>query len=316
MSIKVALVLSVILQFSAAIIAITLIKRTRTNIAWWLISIGFLLMAVRRVFEILPFYEPRNEVTANLISNWVAILISLIMLLSLIFIRRIFNIQEQIEDLRKQNEARVLSAILKTEERERKHFARELHNGLGPLLSSVKMALSTMQQSDMDRSRITGHAEQLIDESISTLKDISNKLSPHVLDNFGLHQAVMNFIDKLKSSTDPLVNFNSNLGTRRFSFNVEVVVYRVLSELITNTIKHARAKQIDIALLTEGSFLILDYSDDGVGFDEEMVRKELIGFGYSNIKSRIKSLDGTFEIITEPGAGMHIHSKIKIDTDG
>ena len=123
MSLKIALILSVVLQFAAATIAMTLIKRTRTNIAWWLISLGFLLMAIRRVFEIIQVYDPENQIGSSLLSSWTAVLISVTMLLSLVFIRRIFNIQKQIEHLRKQNETRVLSAILRTEEKERQHFA-------------------------------------------------------------------------------------------------------------------------------------------------------------------------------------------------
>jgi len=315
MPIKIALILSVILQFTAAIIAITLIKRTRTNVAWWLISIGFLLMAVRRVFELLTFYDFQHRLHNGLINSWVAILISVIMLLSLVFIRRLFNIQDQLEQLRKQNETRVLSAILKTEEKERKNFAEELHDGLGPLLSSVKMVLSSMQQENNDVKSLTSHAEHLIDESIMTLKDISNNLSPHVLTNFGLTRAIMNFIEKLKSGGDTKIDFNSNLGKKRFSFNVEVVVYRVVCELISNTVKHAKAGKVEITLRVEGPLLILNYSDNGIGFDEDQIRNEVPGFGYSNIRSRIQSLNGTFQVESKPGAGMHIISKIKIEPD-
>lgn len=108
MALKVALLLSVLLQFGAAIIALSLVKRTIKNIAWWLISLGFLMMAIRRVIEIFQIYGSPIRVNTDLLSSWTGVLISLVMLVSLIFIKRIFNIQKQIEELRKQNESRIL----------------------------------------------------------------------------------------------------------------------------------------------------------------------------------------------------------------
>jgi signal transduction histidine kinase len=143
MTLKIALILSFVLQFAAAIIAFSLTKRTRTNIAWWLISFGFLLMAIRRIFEFFQLSDPGSRLFTGMLSTWTGVLISVLMLGSLIFIKRIFNIQKRMDDLRKANESRVLSAIMRTEENERLNFAKELHDGLGPLLSSVKMAVSS-----------------------------------------------------------------------------------------------------------------------------------------------------------------------------
>lgn len=313
MPIKIALILSVLLQFGAAIIALSLVKRTRNNIAWWLISLGFLLMAIRRVIEIFQAYNTHIKFITELLSSWTGVLISVVMLFSLIFIKRIFNIQKQIEDLRKQNESRILSAILKTEEKERQYFSKELHDGLGPLLSSVKMAISTVGQDKEYNNEIVTNAEKLIDESITTLKEISNKLSPHVLTNFGLHKAIKSFINKLHITESPSIQFNCNIENKRYSFNIEVVLYRVICELLSNTLTHANAKNIYIDLIEDGKNILLKYIDDGVGFDSRQIKEGLTGLGYSNIRSRIKSLNGTFDIYTEPGEGIRVISQIKIE---
>jgi signal transduction histidine kinase len=313
MPIKIALILSVILQFNAAIIAMSLIKRTRTNIAWWLISGGFLLMAIRRLFELLQVYDSNSKLITGLLSSWTGVLISIIMLLSLIFIKRIFNIQKQIDDLRKQNEARVLSAILRTEENERQHFAKELHDGLGPLLSSIKMAVSARGYNRSTDKKVLRNEEKLIDESITTLKDISNKLSCHVLLNFGLFKAVKSFINKLQIIDSPKIILNSNIENKRFSFNIEVVLYRIICELISNTLKHANAHNIYIDLMADEKSISLRYIDDGIGFDVKEVEKELTGMGYSNIQSRIKSLNGTYNIFSRPGEGVNVDILISLD---
>ena len=316
MPIRIALVLSVILQFSAAIIALTLVKRTRTNIAWWLISGGFLLMAFRRVFEILQAYEAESKLLTGLLSSWTGVLISIIMLLSLIFIKRIFNIQAQIEELRKKNESRVLSAIIKTEETERQHFAKELHDGLGPLLSSVKMAISTIHHKGERDTEVMANTERLIDESIYTLKEISNNLSPHMLNDFGLHKAVKSFINKLPIKEGPKISLNSNIENKRFSYNIEVVLYRIICELISNTLNYAGAHNIYIDLLSDEQAISLRYIDDGIGFDAEKVEQEQTGMGYSNIRSRIRSLNGSYDMFTEPGEGVTINIRINLGRNG
>ncbi len=313
MAIKIALILSVLLQFGAAVIALSLVKRTINNIAWWLISFGFLLMAIRRGIEIFQVYNTHVKIVTDLLGSWTAVLISLVMLVSLIFIKRIFNIQKQIEDLRKQNEGRVLSAILKTEEKERQYFSKELHDGLGPLLSSIKMAVSAVGNDKVYNEKIISNAEKLIDESILTLKEISNRLSPHILKNFGLYKAVKSFINKLNIVESPTIHFNSNIEGERFSFNVEVVLYRIICELISNTLSHANANNIYIDLLKDEQYLSLKYIDDGVGFEEEKVKEEFIGLGYSNIRSRVKSLNGTLDIFTKPGEGIKVITQIKIN---
>ncbi|MDA3879446.1 MAG: histidine kinase [Prolixibacteraceae bacterium] len=312
MAIKIALILSVILQFGAAIIALSLVKRTRTNIAWWLISLAFLLMAFRRVFELFEIYNLDYKFTSQMLSSWTGVAISVIMLLSLAFVRRIFNLQKQLDQLRKQNEARVLSAIIKTEEKERQHFAKELHDGLGPLLSSVKMAISAKRNSDKTNDKVIINAEKLIEESVITLKEISNNLSPHVLNNFGLHKAIKSFIGKLNIIDNPKIKFASNIKGERFAYNIEVVLYRIVCELISNSLQHANANNIYIDILKTDHKISLEYIDDGDGFDLKENNFAKNGQGFSNIKSRIKSLNGQYNFFTSPDEGVQVKISINI----
>jgi len=314
MLIKFALILSVIIQFVAAIIALTLVKRTKTNIAWWLISIGFLLMAFRRLFEVMIVFDSNSRLLTGMLSSWTGVLISVIMLASLLFIKRIFNIQKQVDELRKQNEVKILAAIIETEENERQNFAKELHDGLGPLLSSVKMAISacSVNTNAEEAKKIILNAEKLIDESINSLKEISNKLSPHVLNNFGLLKAIKSFVAKLPLQGQPNIHIRGNIENKRFPYSIEVVMYRIVGELIVNSLKHANAHNIYIDLNLEGNILKLKYIDDGVGFDMNNPEFEQKGMGFSNILSRIRSLNGTVNFYTKPDEGLKVEVEIKI----
>jgi signal transduction histidine kinase len=309
MPIKIALILSIILQFAAAIIALSLTKRTKTNIAWWLISIGFLLMAFRRVFELFQALDKETSFITGMLSTWTGVLISILMLGSLIFIKRIFNIQKRMDELRKENESRVLSAIVRTEENERLNFSKELHDGLGPLLSSVKMAISASRRNEDPKinEEVMTNAGKLIDESIMSLKEISNKLSPHVLNNFGLKKALRSFISKLPNIESPSINLDTNIEDRRFSYNVEVVLYRVICELISNSLKHSKARNVYISLMADSQSVSLDYLDDGIGFDSNVLEMSDKGMGFANIRSRIKSLNGTFDIYTRQNEGVRVN---------
>jgi signal transduction histidine kinase len=311
---KISLILSVIIQFVAAIIAVALIKRTKNNIARWLIAMGFLVMAARLFFEVLFVFDPVNKTINSYFYSLLGVLVSLLMLFSLIFIRKIFNIQMKYDELRIERETEVLSAIMKTEENERSRFAKELHDGLGPLLSSVKMSVSTIKKqmgSDTDL-RIIENTEKLIDESIFTIKEISNNISPHILNNFGLHKALQSFVTKIQFSNNINIILNSNLNERRFSYNIEVVFYRVICEMITNTLKHASARRVTIDLFEDNDELLLEYFDDGIGFSPEKAEQLGQGMGLANMRSRINSLNGNYQITSRKGKGVYFSIKVKI----
>jgi signal transduction histidine kinase len=318
MPIIVALICAVLFQFAAAFISISLIRRTKYNISWVLISLAFLLMALRRLLKLIEVAGSGTRVLENPLDSWLAVGISILILVGLIFIKRIFNLQKRIDDLKKENEARVLSAIIRTEENERQKFAKELHDGLGPLLSSIKMSVSALfpGRAGKENQKILDNTNRLIDESVSAIKEISNKLSPHVLNNFGLHRAIVSFVEKIKLSNALSIRVSSNIENTRFDYNIEVVLYRVVCELINNTIHHADATQVTIELHADGGRLTLDYYDNGKGFDAETVLNLTSGMGYSNIQSRIRSINGTLDIKSRPEEGIRINVTIDAGRDG
>jgi signal transduction histidine kinase len=149
---------------------------------------------------------------------------------------------------------------------------------------------------------------QLIDESLMGIKEISNNLSPHVLRNFGLVNALNVFIEKVASVSEAKIHYKFDAG-QKYNEIVELTLYRVVTELINNTIKHAQAKNIYIELLQKEKKLQLIYADDGKGFDSEHIDKP--GLGILNIKSRIKSIAGKIDFDASVGKGV----KVVIETN-
>jgi signal transduction histidine kinase len=310
MELQVALIISAILQLLAFFITISLIPRTRFSIAWISISIGFLLMALRRILEVLAFFQGATPDTISTLNSLIAIIISVAMLISSIYIRKIFEVLNRIHQLRKENEAKLLSAIISTEEKERKHFSKDLHDGLGPVLSSAKMTVSAIDKEEIEpqNAELLRKIESLIDNAIKSTREISNHLTPSALDRYGLKKAIEIFIRNtvIKETID--IKITTNFEKKRFNYNIEVILYRICCELINNTLKYANADKVDILLTESDNTIEFKYNDNGIGFDLE--REENNGMGLTNIKSRVTSLNGSIDLTSTPSNGFNAHIKL------
>lgn len=310
----IALIISIALQLIAVAVALRLTKVTKYKISWILISAGFVFMAIRRVIDLFQFMQKKPIQDLNLLNDWIAVIISVLISLGVIIIPEIFSYIKKEEQARILAEKKELSAILKTEEKERKRFAKDLHDGLGPLLSTVKMSLSALVKSENNKSNleIIRNAEMVIDEAIISIKEISVNISPHILNNFGIASAVKNFTDKIQESKIINIDFKSNMFDVRMESEIEVVVYRSICELVNNTVKHANASEIKINLNFKNGLLDILYDDDGDGCNiEEILDGKTKGMGLQNVISRISSINGYVEMSSELGKGFHAYINIK-----
>lgn len=246
----------------------------------------------------------RDVDVSDLTRAWVGIVVSLSFSICVVCARLLVNYVDRVARLRQMLENRFMTALLRTEERSRASFSRELHDGLGPLLSSSKMSLSALNRANLSDSEreILQNTSAVIDEAIRSLREISNNLSPHILNDFGLVRGIKHFVDRLGTVRDTNIVFRTTLKEERFDSNVEVILYRVTCELINNSLKHAQATEIAISLEQKQGMLVLEYSDNGRGFTYSEVDSR--GMGLSNIRSRISSLNGKFDIVSSEGCGM------------
>jgi signal transduction histidine kinase len=218
----------------------------------------------------------------------------------------------------KELEQQVLTNTIETEERERKRFAQELHDGLGPLLSAAKMYLQWISQTEdkQDIPNLLNKTHLLIDEAYNTSREISHNLSPHILENFGFAVALKNFIDRSKITDYISVklcdrlkecdNCLKSIGTQK-----NTILYRAITECINNTIKHANASEINISMEHNEKELEIFYSDNGEGFDFKNGSNTNKGLGIFNMKNRIEAINGKFDLNSIPGKGTTV--KIKLD---
>ena len=244
--------------------------------------------------------------------GYLGVTVSICLSIGVMYAHKLFRYIDRLNHQRTLLNKRILTAVLRTEEKARSRFSKELHDGLGPLLSSAKMSLTALSRDEhnAEQREIIDNTTYVIEEAIRSLREISNNLSPHVLNDFGLARGVQNFIDKSVAMHDVKIRFTTNLRSERYDTDVEVILYRVICELINNSLKHAACTEVNLSLSQNGPELALDYSDNGRGFNPQAMMD--CGMGLSNIASRINSLGGMFDITSSKGKGMR--AAIRVNT--
>jgi PAS domain S-box-containing protein len=217
---------------------------------------------------------------------------------------------------RVESERQILSAIIRGEERERQRFAREMHDGLGPLLSTIKLyvnELNSASSSMEERQELIHQCNELIDDAVLATRTISNNLMPTVIHSYGLVKAVQAFCEKVNKTKQLNIEFETENIQNRFDVNLELIFFRIISELINNTIKHAQANNIRVLLVKHEKYLKLYFNDDGRGFVlDEILHAENMGMGLKNIVSRVKSINGNYQMNSSPGNGFTIQIEIQL----
>jgi len=218
---------------------------------------------------------------------------------------------------RKEIEKQVLSAIIETEEKERSRFAKDLHDGLGPLLSTIKLYVNELSSDDIEKKEkedFIKYTNELIDEAVSNTRNISNDLTPQIIDDYGLIKSIDSFCNKINAIHKLEIHFKHANIPEQLDKPIELSIFRIIIELINNTIKHANAQTIKLWLEYSNQKLILNFKDDGIGFDaNEAIKKGSSGIGLVNIVNRVNSLKGSCDFLNKQGQGASI--KIKIDIE-
>lgn len=213
--------------------------------------------------------------------------------------------EHKIKQLENEKMLLATQSVLKGEEIERRRLARDLHDGLGGLLSGVKIAFSNIKGNMILTSENVNefnHALGLLDSSITELRRVARNMLPETLLKLGLRDSISDFCAELNNINPVNIIFQFYGSFERVDPNLEINVFRVAQELVNNAIKHARAKELVVQMLQETGRLCLIVQDDGTGFD---IYKAVSakGIGLTAIKSRVDSLNGKMEMISSPGKG-------------
>ncbi len=228
-----------------------------------------------------------------------AVLISAVILILIISFFIISIVSEHRRVVRWQ-QARI-AAEINTLENERKRIADDLHDELGPLLSAIKLQINHLEPVDETETAVLEKSSEQIDSIIQRFREISYDLLPNTLVRKGLIKATEEFISKLK----PLHPLDISFSYADFTLlpEREINLYRILQEIIHNTVKHARATSLSISIQKNNKTLLLKTKDDGIGFNYSEKTQIASGLGLLSIHSRVELLGGQLLVTSQPGSG-------------
>ncbi len=219
---------------------------------------------------------------------------------------------------RKAMEHKMLSLMIETEEKERKRFAADLHDELGPILSTLKLYTDLLKKDEFKNTKredVLKNVDELSDLAIRTAKQISAKITPTILHDFGLAVAVDEFCKYINETGAINITVKSDNYKVKIRNLVETVLYQTTKELINNTIKHASANNITIELRSTDSQIVLYYRDDGIGFDVKRQLDLSIGLGLNNIVNKVRTIHGNCDFHSEIGEGLMVVITVKLDKE-
>lgn len=205
-------------------------------------------------------------------------------------------------------------AVIEAEEDERQRIARDLHDGVGQMMSAAKMNLSAFESGlHFNNPEIKQSFEKiigLVDESCREIRNVSHNMMPNALLKNNLATAIRDFIDKIETKSLSIHLYTEGLDTRLDS-NTETVFYRVIQECVNNVIKHANASSLDISIIRDKEGISATIEDNGKGFDTGN-KENFDGIGLKNIITRIEYLKGTVEFDSAPGRGTLIALNVPV----
>jgi signal transduction histidine kinase len=234
-------------------------------------------------------------------------LLIILVVLIIAFILSVFFFRLKRKEFLKQ---KLMEAVVDTEAIERKRIARDLHDGLGPLLSAINHYFQAyIDAKDVEKNSIQEKTQQVISAAVDEVTRIAHNISPYILEKHGLFTALKNFISHLESSSKINVFLNVD-SLKRFESKKELTVYRCLAELMTNTIKYANATAINIDITDIDKQIIIIYTDDGIGFNLNQVNSD--GMGLNNIRKRVETFDGKIHMDSSPNQGVRVKIEIPV----
>lgn len=250
---------------------------------------------------LLKTYELKQQKNKNLLNFIIFTVTGIILLLlfTVIFLRVRQKQKSQLEQEKIRQEKLRFKVALESEENERIRIAKELHDGLGQLLSSAKLNLSGLEGSvDKEDEKMLTNSITILDDAVNEVRSISHNLMPTALINYDLLRAIDSLCEKINNSAQINVIFNHSHFIHSFNKETEITIYRIVQEIVNNMIKHSGTDKIEISLSSQDKTIKLIVRDYGKGFDTKRIKVN-DGIGWQNIFSRVSMLNGKIDIFSE-----------------
>lgn len=241
--------------------------------------------------------------------------ILLILILVILFVvayqKRVATQRNKLDTIEREHQLQLLQATLTVQERERKRIASDLHDDIGSLLSALKLNvqfLEDIEQNEQQKQFLTKTRTKL-ESGIEQVRRISHDMYPPALQKLGLWEALKELFANIDSSKKVKTSIQGIPKEMRLSSETELAVFRVMQELVTNSLRHSDADSLKVEIRKNDQTLHLQYSDNGQGMDAGTMKS---GLGFLNMRSRIDAVNGKIEFESSPDKGMKSTLTLKI----
>jgi len=223
--------------------------------------------------------------------------------------------QQRISELETEKQLTATEAVLKGEEQERTRLAKDLHDGLGGMLSGIKHSFQNMKGNLImtpDNAQAFERSMDMLDSSIREMRRVAHNMMPEALVKFGLDAALKDFCNDINLSGTLAVNYQSiGLNNEKINDTVAITTFRIVQELLNNVLKHAAAATAIVQATRNNNALSVTVEDDGKGFDTSSLNTSR-GIGWSNIKNRVEFLKGKIDIHSEENTGTSVFIELPV----
>ncbi|MEO1053203.1 MAG: sensor histidine kinase [Bacteroidota bacterium] len=236
----------------------------------------------------------------------------------LFYQKRMLKSKIEKQEMEANYQKKLLKATIDSQEKERERIASELHDGVGAMLSTVKLYLNLLSpeaSANQEDAESLTDTKGLLDDTIETVRGISKELLPKALEMSGLTKAVEELCDKIDNPKGLRVRFAEEGAEKRLEKEKELLVYRIIQELINNAIKHSQAQKIEVKIGWQNGTLNLAVMDDGVGFDMDEVNQRSgkdRGIGLYTIENRASLLNADVDFSNNQEGGARIELSMQV----
>lgn len=247
------------------------------------------------------------EVDVLFIVFWgtaaMVLLVGAVIFLFLVYHRRHLNAQREMHLKETKHQEQLMFSNLKTLEEERRRFAEDLHDEIGASLSAIRLYVGSIEN-QLEQETLKTQMQEVkatIDQSMASARRIAHNILPPGLEIMGLTHVINDMVKQLNGANSVETNIIVKSDVPKLQYQKELILYRVLQELFNNTLKHAKATQVNISFdIINGAYLLI-YEDNGMGFD--LNGQQHLGIGLSNLNNRVRLIGGKYQVNTAPGQG-------------
>lgn len=246
----------------------------------------------------------KKESQVNLLILSLGILLSTLIIGALLYQNRLRANQLLLNAAKQEQQIISMRSMLEGQEKERARIARDLHDGLGNMLSTVKASVGSLKINfnSNKTAQIYSKASEMIDEACTEVRKIAHEMMPQALDKLGLKKALADLVSKMDNNHDFEANLQVYGKEQILADSTNVMLYRIVQELLNNIVKYAEAKEVIVQITYSDDWLNLTVEDDGKGFDPDKIAPDK-GMGLRSIAFRTQYIGGEYEIDSRPNMG-------------